>query len=295
MLLIKGSFQHFENRISKMGYGPGELFNVFDFCYIPKTSQIGILNKLNKIDIFTLSGNYVKTIQIQYFATNLACISSNKFALFVPKIFTSDTTSTCIFFIDQEGKTIETVNYEKIYPEERKSPYIELSNCFFNENDHIIYSEGASSEYIYKIDMHGQKKPIAFYNLKNKLLPYHLKINPEKYRKLKSQYIEPFRFLLTDKHFFLSFEYKGCINNAIYDINDMNVIFKECRKGITNDIDGIYDEIWPISKTRNNKLVFVFYPKDFISPEKLDSIFFNMNEQKPAIDDNPIVLIGQII
>lgn len=286
---------HFINRISREGHGPGELFNVFDFCIIPESKQIGILNKMNKIDFFTTSGSYVKTIKLEHFATNIVCLDSNGFALYIPKIFTNDTIATCIFIVDEEGNTISSINYTKVYPEERKSPYLDLSNCFYTENGKIIYSEGVCCEYIYEIDNDGKKKEIIFYNLKDKLLPYHLKANPEQYRKMKSHYIEPFRFLLTDKFFFFSFEYKGCINNAVYNLEDGNLSFKECKNSISNDIDGIFNDIWPINITKNNELVFAFYPKDFVSEEKIDNQIFKMVKQKPKLDDNPIVLIGEII
>lgn len=285
----------FENRIGGVGRGPGELLDVFDFCYMPKNKQIGILNNMSRIEVYTLSGTYLKTIHLKKRAINLAYMQSNRFALYCPKQFTSDTISTCISVIDEDGNTVETINYDKVYPEERKSLYIDMGRFIFAKNDHIIYSEGVSSDYIYEADTSGEKKVLVFYNLKDKLLPYHLKSNPEQYSKLRNQYIEPYHFLLTKKHLFFTFENRGCFNMAVYNMEEKKITFKKCRRGITNDIDGIFNEIWPSNTTENNELVFVFYPQNFNSEEDINSKVFKMLDRKPALDDNPIVLIGEML
>ena len=285
----------FENRIGRAGRGPGELLNVFDFCYMPKNKQIGILNSMKNVEVYTLSGTHLKTIHLKNNATNVAYMQSNRFALYTPKQFTKDSISTCISVIDEDGNTVETISYDKVYPEERKSAYIDLGRFIYAKNDHIIYSEGVSSDFIFEADSNGKKKVLVFYNLKDKLLPYHLKSNPEQYREQKNKYIEPFHFLLTNKYLFFTFEKKGCFNMAVYSMKEMKITFKECRKGMTNDIDEIFSEIWPLNITEKNELVFVFYPQNFVSDEDINSKVFKMLKQKPSLNDNPIVLIGEVL
>lgn len=215
-ILVFENSGRFDYVLSKKGYGPGEYNNISDFTIFK--DMICILD-INKIFMYSLKGEYLKTIYLEFTATKFENINNTYFSFFRhSNIIRAKNLNFDLIITNENGKILR-----KYFPytELDAENNITTQNVFYVSNDDVYYIHRFND---------------TIYSLKNGYLKpkYHIDFGTNKMPSkpiVNNKYLNYPHFIKNfsenQDHIIFSFTYNAFVYHAIYDkITHKSICYK---------------------------------------------------------------------
>lgn len=209
ILIFKESDGMFVQNIGKIGGGPGEYSDIYDFSIDSVRGNIYILCNRNKIMTYTLDGQFVKEDILKFMATSMEYLNGKFY-------FTSDV-------VENDNLLITDINYEIIdsyFPnKEYNGNYRVMVHHFQKRNNEIFYHRFMDNR-IYRIDSEegvSVAYTIDFGTNALEFVELASIENKDLKKKMKQHRCQIKYFTETDGYAFIVFMDKGLPCVSIYD------------------------------------------------------------------------------
>jgi hypothetical protein len=291
-------------QIGNKGQGPGEYILPFDFS-IDKQNKQAIIYDSNKskIQIYDLSGNFLKSVQIGM-SWNIEPFGNDLFLNYPMNIMGDQ--PYCLMIVNQNGDTIKTFN-NKFKFELLGTPFlVPVIGAMYKFQNNIHFKQFLSDTlYVFNSKSLKIIPKYVFQGMKN--LPTRMLGNIEQYNKEAINYSWLDRILETENYLFIRLNSYGKSEYMIYDKNKKKLY--SVQTDIKNDIQtkriNLSTFFWPNYKLSDNIIIKPWtayrFKKDFndvVSDKESMAIlteygldnFFQFYESVNE-NDNPIIQI----
>lgn len=299
-ILVFSEDGSFIRRIEHQGSGPGEYVRLTDFDINEEAQTIFVLdNNAQQVLLYDLDGEFVKKINLNFWAIRIKAIGDNSVALFSGNQTSSEVNIHKVNVIDTQTGEVQS---KSLPIDPRKSEYLHMfsANNFSTAsgetllaelyNDTIYSITSAESTPAYVLDFGSDKIPDSFYdNGFEDIMQFQEKFSA-------SSFSYGYNTILNLGKGFLCSIYLNKKLHYFYHEADRNVVFDAFK---LQEIFGNLNVNIREGKVRfaqNNDMLFItidsgYYQDhiDQIADEALKQIVANMAE-----DENPIILIGEL-
>lgn len=292
--------------IGVRGRGPKEYYFILDFAIDSKNNYLFVLNgsRVNgKIFVYTLNGNFIKSILSPAYSMNLAC-TEDMLLHYLPNI--DGTLDTSFALTSYDGET------EKMYS--NKFPYsqVNIPRGFLVEFLCYKYSNQLYTKEIYSdttfVFKNRNFKPAYILDHGEKTL------SPEVRGRINSieSHIEIFKnqiHTVTNLFETHSFIYSEFIDKeqlyTFIGFKDRDAYFLIKDRGIINDIDGGPDIYFKMAKNNNTVISWIntYELKDYVRSQAFKNTIPKYPEKKKALEklansldenDNPVLMLVKL-
>ena len=266
---LKGKFLR---TIGKRGKGPEEYISLSKISLNEHEESVYIYDgNLNCIFIFSLTGEFLKKINLSFWSYGIKEISNDLIACYIPPAYYNYekkvTKDFSIQVIDHTGtikqqllphKPFRVANDMPIYPAQ-----------FYNYYDTLTFKEVANDT-IYRISGDG-KNISATYFIETEhadQIDMESMANKKAYLQKIEEQVSVHKVIETKDYLFINLSYHQYAKSVFYNKSDgsnCNVVFNYdiYDVGFHNDIDGGMP-FWPKAGTNDGKLINYFYPSAFL-------------------------------
>lgn len=284
----------FLGKIDRLGQGPGEYIEIRDFTINDSNKEILILDRIDKVHFFDLSGEFARSISIAKEFDHRHIASVNNYIY--TEVFSNDGKNLCIQNYQGKFQNIE-------YPAPRET--FALGRPFIHSENNLLMKVKACDT-IFRLDQ-GIAKPFLFMNFGNKQLPRALAmkttvrkgIDKSREYALNSNFYETKLFYIFN---YMSYNFKILGKERFYCFYNKADQSLKCVdfESFGNNLAPKGFRIW--TNYQDDYLCTVLYPvilHDYLSslkdkhnnklPEK-----YNLLESlcdRFTIEDNPIIIV----
>ena len=306
-LLIFNTNGNFLHKIDKVGEGPDEYINIFDFSYDPENKWVYIYdNYLMKVIIYNLNNDVITNYKLEFRPFDIEFLNDGKVAFYMPRPKFHDTDNSSIIIMNNHGKIIKKLlrHNSNEYSLDDAIRFFKL----FNFNDTLSCWE-SYYDTIYRITNDYKLIPTYYIeNTKNKMPSEQYSTSLDFNERLK-KYSAIYNLFETTNYIFFKALQKTRLKGLLY--NKKSKISFSVRSGFEkskhhigfyNDIDGGIP-FWPIGVTNIGHpfmAVDILEILDFIKHNDLTAIEIETKEKHKEllellenchISDNPIIVV----
>ena len=298
-----GSFIH---KIDKVGKGPNEYFNIFDFSYDPENKCVYIFDNFQwKVIIYNLNNEVITNFRLKFQPWNIEFLNDGKVAFYMPRPKFHNTDNSRVIIMNNKGKKIKKllIHNSNEYSLDDATRFFKL--FIFHDT---LSCWGSYYDTIYRITSDYEVIP-AYYieNTKNKMPLEQYSINSNFNERIK-RYSSIYNLFETTNYIFFKALQKTRLKGLLY--NKKSKISFSVRSGFEKSIHhiGFYNDFdggipfWPIGVSSNGHpfmAVDILEILDFIKQNELPTL--NIESMKKnqellellensQISDNPIIM-----
>ena len=279
----------FIRKIDQSGEGPKEYTKISSYFYDREKQHIYIVD-VDKIQIYTLTGDYVKTLKTGFQAGGIFIKNPNEFYLPQKQVY-SQPGRKMLSVVDSTFETIsDFMSRNPVSPLEVRQMLFYAGSPY--EVDGIIYYKEAFNDTIYQVS-DKMIKPVWKVDLQGDAMTTAEGITPWE-PALKKQKIPEIAIRETIRFIFFSYYNVDKKFYSIYDKKNNSMIFHNevlyesdlSKLGVPLDLGNFdIDSFWPNFESKDHMLVQIIKPED-LSDEQLEAIGISG-------DDNPVLLVAK--